>query len=502
MIADRLADRKPRLYIEEGAPLIARARLFPGKFDTDSTEETLYVGPADLIFENEAYRGQAALIHRRDMIFVECDAIEDLTNEIFKIMDHLAAWEKSIFSAAKKNASFQQIIDLSEDIILNPMLLLLMDRTIVARSRKYDGEFINTVWQDTINKSGSLYNKEFEGFTARDGMPVDDWTATPQEYSGGGINVVGFYLNRGNKSRAVFSIMEYKKQLSPADVQYAATLKKAFMSVAESRKGNPLRTSEEMLADIATNSFLPDSSTLNQLGMALPPSPWVLLLVTFATTVNTYVNRNFFLSRLQTTGCLFPFLVEDKIAAIVSETGIQNALADLKKIMSSGKFNAGVSLPFAMLSSLPAKYRHTNATIRLGRAENSVSAQTANGNIFFCRDYALKEIINLIAQDSYGSELTHSALDILELYDLSHNAALVETLRSYLRNDQNIARTAESLGLHRNSLVYRLERIKELSRVNLNDPGERTWLYISTLIREAKNAAAAPPHEEEERRQQ
>ncbi len=53
-------------------------------------------------------------------------------------------------------------------------------------------------------------------------------------------------------------------------------------------------------------------------------------------------------------------------------------------------------------------------------------------------------------------------LQALKDYDTAYNTALVETLRTYLSNNGNAVLTAQALFTHRNTVSYRLEKIKSI----------------------------------------
>ena len=55
-------------------------------------------------------------------------------------------------------------------------------------------------------------------------------------------------------------------------------------------------------------------------------------------------------------------------------------------------------------------------------------------------------------------------------------------LRSYLENDRNIAVTSRILYLHRNTFIYRLERIGEILQMDLEVPRNRLILLIALEI--------------------
>src|SRR5262249_41585299 len=64
-------------------------------------------------------------------------------------------------------------------------------------------------------------------------------------------------------------------------------------------------------------------------------------------------------------------------------------------------------------------------------------------------------------------------------YDRLQDAELLKTLEAFFDNLGNLTRTAEALHVHRNTLLYRLGRIKEISGLNLEDAEERLALWLA-----------------------
>ena len=78
----------------------------------------------------------------------------------------------------------------------------------------------------------------------------------------------------------------------------------------------------------------------------------------------------------------------------------------------------------------------------------------------------------------------HPMIWALWEHDQAHDSELVETLFAYMQNGCNTARTAALLSLHKNTLLYRLGRIKEITGNDLAS-GEDLFLFhlsIRTLI--------------------
>jgi DNA-binding PucR family transcriptional regulator len=72
----------------------------------------------------------------------------------------------------------------------------------------------------------------------------------------------------------------------------------------------------------------------------------------------------------------------------------------------------------------------------------------------------------------------------LVAHDRERGKAYLGTLRAYLDASGSIPEAAAALGVHVNTMRYRLERIQEISGLNLKDPQERLVLAVELLVRD------------------
>ena len=70
----------------------------------------------------------------------------------------------------------------------------------------------------------------------------------------------------------------------------------------------------------------------------------------------------------------------------------------------------------------------------------------------------------------------------LVLHDRKRRGDLVRTLRVYFASSANASEAADRLYLHRNSMLYRLARITELTGLDLKDPRVRLALELGLLV--------------------
>lgn len=79
-------------------------------------------------------------------------------------------------------------------------------------------------------------------------------------------------------------------------------------------------------------------------------------------------------------------------------------------------------------------------------------------------------------------------LGSLVAYDRDHGADLVRTLEAFFEANCSPKETAQLLHVHRNTVLYRLDRIAAIMQVDLNDPATRLRLHLALHIRLALTA--------------
>ena len=114
-------------------------------------------------------------------------------------------------------------------------------------------------------------------------------------------------------------------------------------------------------------------------------------------------------------------------------------------------------------------------------------------------DTALRELSETLAGLD-GRDQVYPRLDAvlapLTQYDARTGSDLVHTLRTYVEHGGALAETGDSLFLHRNSVLYRLHRIKDLSGIDAHDRATRLTLLVAWALADAsvlRQNSAYPP---------
>lgn len=79
-------------------------------------------------------------------------------------------------------------------------------------------------------------------------------------------------------------------------------------------------------------------------------------------------------------------------------------------------------------------------------------------------------------------ELLHRSIPALLEYDEKNHTSLLQTLFVYLQESKNTSRTAAHLHIHRNTLLYRIQKIKDLTNVDLDDGNEVLFIQFSFRV--------------------
>lgn len=92
-----------------------------------------------------------------------------------------------------------------------------------------------------------------------------------------------------------------------------------------------------------------------------------------------------------------------------------------------------------------------------------------------------------VFEDLDAERARHALMNILaplQRHDEGHGSDLVHTLKAYVRHGAHMSATAEALFLHRNSVLYRLQRIEDISGLEVRHPEVRGTLYIAWALTE------------------
>ena len=150
-----------------------------------------------------------------------------------------------------------------------------------------------------------------------------------------------------------------------------------------------------------------------------------------------------------------------------------------------------------IIKAVDQKYQKTKVNIGIGRHCTNVrllwkSYQEARKAMLLGNSYGKKAmhfddigVYKILSQDNIKNELAafyeNTILPLYE-YDKTRNTEFIATLKAYFEHNGNIRKMAEALYTHYNTVLYRLERIKEISNIDLKSPESRLNAEIGLKI--------------------
>jgi purine catabolism regulator len=145
------------------------------------------------------------------------------------------------------------------------------------------------------------------------------------------------------------------------------------------------------------------------------------------------------------------------------------------------------------------QYSNNQVAIGLGQAARDVSAWRSSyrdavqarelaerlqtDNPLYIGDLGVYQLILSLNDREKLTRFCDKTLGVLVDYDMRQNADLIKTLEAFFACHGNLSQTAEMLIVHRNTLLYRMNRINEIAGIDLNRPETRLALHLALTVR-------------------
>ncbi|RBM00537.1 PucR family transcriptional regulator [Glutamicibacter soli] len=161
-------------------------------------------------------------------------------------------------------------------------------------------------------------------------------------------------------------------------------------------------------------------------------------------------------------------IVEDRLVVIVAYKQVQLSIDRLDTYLATAGIPAKVGYGgrYSNTTGIRWSYFEALESLRHGERVNVPTKLSLTSLLLAARDVPLQD-------------LAAEALGPIQDFDSSHDSGLMRTLREYLNRDGSVGAVAESMGLHRNTVRYRMQQIAELSGYDPNVTSDRVQLWIA-----------------------
>ncbi|WP_343083339.1 PucR family transcriptional regulator [Blautia producta] len=163
------------------------------------------------------------------------------------------------------------------------------------------------------------------------------------------------------------------------------------------------------------------------------------------------------------------YIVNLTAAALDREDAIEIIVYELREVI----MKAGISTEFQDLTELDQYYFQADTALSIGnKQEPQIWSYRFES---YALGYARQNMLANMSADCF----CHRGLKKLQEYDKKKNRNYSETLRIYLENNMSVSKTIKVLYLQRQTFLYQLKRIQEISNLNLKDYNTRLYLLLS-----------------------
>lgn len=173
--------------------------------------------------------------------------------------------------------------------------------------------------------------------------------------------------------------------------------------------------------------------------------------------------------------CIFQALKDAEDLETAHELS-RRLLEQVKAEFPNARLIGGMSGPTKDLAQWPEVYTQALQAMQVGERLN-----LANQIVEF-NSLGVFQLLCELESIQTVRDFAQQIIGPLAEYDEQHRGSLVKTVDAYFAHHGNISQTAESLFVHRNTLLYRMERIQELTGQDLNNSDMRLSLHLALKL--------------------
>ena len=417
-----------------------------------------------------------AIISGEDMLIVKDMSPAQTLDLCFKAFEYYLSWENSLLTRLYSQITLQDLLDHMHEILNRPMS--------ICNARGWDyamtggqGPYIHPQSEAFSGKeSGGSSIADRHTFLAslNDAKPIVTYSNAHKS----NVLIANIWLE-GKKTGAILAY-EIKEAFTLADMQLMSIFQTMVALYASLNKG--ILRSRSALTEYLIDILNETPARSYSLSSILKYPQWKIsdsfIIVCIA---GKKPEEPLSLSRV----CddfedseLLPqaFVYDDHIVSLIN----LKYVADLKKLdkqlaaILPSNLCCGISHEFNDIRSFKEYY--PQACTALDHAVKSGQSCVS------MRQIALNQIRSHVSTDQALQNMLHPDIAYLIQYDQDNNTVYANTLYWFLIYACNYTSAAARLDIHRNTLIYRINRIESLISANLNEADDRELLLLSFML--------------------
>lgn len=468
---------RPLLYTSSQEPEIGRVYLIPAHLADMANPlpptSIMYIFVyEDEIPEQTVYIDGLYLDHVADFYAV--------FNKLQDIFSYYNAWEQELLNIAMQRGSMSSMLQVSYPIFKNPLFIQGMDFSVVASvgnellPDEYPNIFNGNNSIDYINafKQDALYNSVRE---------KDDPFIFPAHITGS--RSLNINIKRYEKTTHRLKIVETTTPLS-GGMRVLITVLAGFIDHALQHNAMQKTGENRSLHSIFLTILSDKTADYMNISQQLSAQSWhtghkymcVVLQITYLDQNNLTINAICnYIENVFPASCAFQF--NEDIVIFFNMTKLEMSEDEVSNkliyFIRDSFLKAGYSRIMKGHLNLRRQYVQACLALEVGNQESPYSWSHS------FNDIVLPYIILQACKRLPGYMICHEKLLTLREIDETQNTEYMKTLRVYLDNQLNAVQASKELYIHRSTFLYRLEKIKNILEIDLNDNDDLLYLMLS-----------------------
>ena len=173
--------------------------------------------------------------------------------------------------------------------------------------------------------------------------------------------------------------------------------------------------------------------------------------------------------------CVVLFMSTDTLLASEDVLEYENKLKNID-------VRLGISNCFTELSEAKNHLHEAMDALRFG------SDIQPKKHVYLYDDYQLDKLAHTLINQPDVEAFIYPPVKALIKYDHLNKGCLIPTLKAYLKNTSRPQEVCEALAIHKNTLYYRLDKIKSILNADLDNAETTTKIMISLKILDLQGA--------------
>lgn len=388
-------------------------------------------------------------------------AVYDLLSDLLKSDTRLTQQRLHLAKTFFRNRGLQALVDQAGQLLNNPVAVIDLQYKHLATSTKFTHQAEPSKYIDELGIQ-YIHKSKLDQRLRESPTPLQFYNPQLQR------EVIISAVKIDNVEVAHIIVTQDQQPFQATDRELVGAL--AELVASELQKNEVFANNKGVMYSYFLADLLSGTSTnianftdfLAKQGFLLKPNLYVMVIPSI-----NYNNATLSLSVIATTihrllaGSIYT-VYQNAIVFLISKEAYHELsdyeLTNLKQFLHAQHLKAGISNFFTHLENTPVFYRQALTVARLSQSLNDPA------ELCYYRDFYVFHILELLKKE-YGKleYLIHPGVMTVYKYDLENQTDLLTTLREYLAHPGQPRLIADHLAIHKNTLLYRLKKIKQLT---------------------------------------